>query len=100
MPFICWTRSNRAALCLPVTADMRTLSDSRCLLRGWRELRAHLDAYARTRLTLADFDPVLHYDSELALGDITPEMFQLLSRLEPFGMGNPEPVFRGERMSG
>jgi single-stranded-DNA-specific exonuclease len=57
------------------------------------ELRAHLDAYARTRLTLADFDPVLHYDAELPLGDITPEMFQLLSRLEPFGMGNPEPVF-------
>src|SRR3954454_5481793 len=57
------------------------------------DLRAHLDAYARTRLTLSDFDPVLRYDSELPLSEITPEMFQLISRMEPFGMGNPEPVF-------
>jgi single-stranded-DNA-specific exonuclease len=57
------------------------------------DLRSHLDAYARERLTLADFDPVLHYDTELPLSEITPEMFQLISRMEPFGMGNPEPVF-------
>ena len=57
------------------------------------DLRSHLDAYARERLTLADFDPVLHYDTELPLSEITQEMFQLISRMEPFGMGNPEPVF-------
>ena len=57
------------------------------------DLRAHLDTYARARLTLADFEPVLHYDAELSLADITPELYQLLCRLEPFGMGNPEPVF-------
>jgi single-stranded-DNA-specific exonuclease len=57
------------------------------------DLRSQLDTYARARLTLADFDPVLHYDAELPLSEITPELFQLLSRLEPFGMGNPEPIF-------
>ena len=57
------------------------------------ELSAHLDSYARTRLTPADFEPMLRYDAELALGDITPDLFHALRPLEPFGMGNPEPVF-------
>jgi single-stranded-DNA-specific exonuclease len=57
------------------------------------ELRSRLDAFARTRLTLADFDPVLELDGELWLGDITPELFQALRSLEPYGVGNPEPVF-------
>jgi single-stranded-DNA-specific exonuclease len=57
------------------------------------ELRARLDEYARARLTLADFDPVLEFDAEFPLNQITPELFQLLRRLEPFGSRNPEPVF-------
>jgi single-stranded-DNA-specific exonuclease len=57
------------------------------------ELRTRLDAYARSRLTLADFDPVLDLDAELWLGDITPDFFQALHQLEPYGVGNPEPVF-------
>jgi len=57
------------------------------------ELRAQLDSYARTRLSLADFEPVLNIDSELPLDAITPEMFEALKKMEPFGAGNPEPVF-------
>ncbi|MGO9086390.1 MAG: single-stranded-DNA-specific exonuclease RecJ [Candidatus Sulfotelmatobacter sp.] len=57
------------------------------------KLRARLDAFARARLTLADFDPVLDLDAELWLGEITPELFQALRLLEPYGVGNPEPVF-------
>src|SRR5208282_1447930 len=38
------------------------------------ELRVRLDAFARTRLTPADFDPVLDLDAELWLGEITPEL--------------------------
>ena len=57
------------------------------------ELRTRLDAFARERLTLADFDPVLDVDAELHLGDITPQLFQALRMLEPYGVGNPEPVF-------
>jgi single-stranded-DNA-specific exonuclease len=57
------------------------------------ELRAHLDEYARARLTLADFEPALEFDAELPLQEITPEFFALLQRLQPFGVGNPEPVF-------
>ena len=57
------------------------------------QLCAHVDAYARSRLTLGDFEPVLDIDAELLLDQITPDLFQALQRLEPFGMGNPEPVF-------
>lgn len=56
-------------------------------------LRAHLDAFAQARLTLADFDPMLELDAELRLDEITPALFAALHMLEPYGVGNPEPVF-------
>jgi single-stranded-DNA-specific exonuclease len=36
---------------------------------------------------------VLHYDGELSIEQITPALYDQVQRLEPFGMGNPEPVF-------
>ncbi len=64
------------------------------------KLRQHLDSYARSRLTLADFEPRLEFDRELSLREVTPELRQALLLLEPFGMGNDEPVFtaRGVRL--
>jgi single-stranded-DNA-specific exonuclease len=57
------------------------------------ELRAHLDAFARSRLTPADFEPVLEFDAEITLDQVTPELLQTLRQLEPFGMENPQPLF-------
>ncbi len=57
------------------------------------ELRTSVDAYARAQLTPADFEPVLRIDGELPLDEVTPELFNAVKQLEPFGMGNPEPVF-------
>jgi single-stranded-DNA-specific exonuclease len=57
------------------------------------ELRTQLDQYARVRLTAADFEPILDLDAVLSLDKVTPELFQALERLEPFGQGNPEPIF-------
>jgi len=57
------------------------------------ELRSRLDQFARARLTLADFDPILDLDAELFLAEVTPELFHNLQLLEPYGMGNPEPIF-------
>jgi single-stranded-DNA-specific exonuclease len=64
-------------------------------------LRARLDAFARARLTLADFEPVLDVDAELHFEDISPELFQALRLLEPYGVGNPQPVFsaRGAKLT-
>lgn len=65
------------------------------------ELRSQLDAYARTKLTLADFEPVLKIDAELPLDAVTPDLFEAITHLEPFGAGNPGPVFcaRAARLS-
>jgi len=57
------------------------------------ELRAHLETYAGARLTPADFAPDIDLDAELSLDQVTPELFEALRRLEPFGQGNAEPVF-------
>src|SRR6202035_3047202 len=57
------------------------------------DLRSKLDTFARARLTPADFDPSLDLDAALDLADVTPELFQTLQLLEPYGMGNPEPIF-------
>jgi single-stranded-DNA-specific exonuclease len=63
-------------------------------------LRAHLDGYARERLTPADFEPQMEFDRELPLREVTPELHRALLLLEPFGMDNREPVFaaRGVRL--
>ena len=57
------------------------------------ELRARLDAYGRTKMTEADFVPSLLVDAELGFAAITPELLDAVRKLEPFGMGNREPVF-------
>jgi single-stranded-DNA-specific exonuclease len=64
------------------------------------ELRNRLDAYARERLTPEDLIPVLEAESEIELSGITPELIRTLQRMEPFGVGNREPVFvsRGLRV--
>jgi len=64
------------------------------------QLRTELDAFARKRLTPADFDPVIEVEAELNLDEITPALFQVLQLLEPHGAGNHEPAFaaRGARL--
>lgn len=57
------------------------------------ELRAHLDQFARSRLTRADFEPALELDAEIPLEQVTPQLLEAIRRLEPFGMDNPQPVF-------
>ncbi len=58
-----------------------------------QQLRAELDTFARTRLTAADFDPILDIEAELHLDDIPPALYQMLALLEPYGTGNHEPAF-------
>jgi single-stranded-DNA-specific exonuclease len=57
------------------------------------ELRERLDKYARERLTADDLVPVLEAESEIELGGITPELIRTVRLMEPFGVGNREPIF-------
>jgi single-stranded-DNA-specific exonuclease len=56
-------------------------------------LKQRLNDYAQTRLKPEDLLPELRIDAEIPLSSVTPELFQSLGRLEPFGHGNREPVF-------
>jgi single-stranded-DNA-specific exonuclease len=57
------------------------------------EFRRRLNAYAWTRLTRADFQPLLAIDATVSLRDLTtgPAIHELLG-MAPFGFGNPAPV--------
>jgi single-stranded-DNA-specific exonuclease len=57
------------------------------------ELRSRLAAYAAEHLRDEDLGNPLECHSELPLDKVTPALFSWLRRLEPFGMGNEEPVF-------
>ena len=57
------------------------------------ELRSRLCAWAAAHLREEDLGNPLPCHAELALDQITPQLFSWLRRLEPWGMGNEEPVF-------
>jgi single-stranded-DNA-specific exonuclease len=51
------------------------------------------DRHAAGLLTAADLLPELRVDAELLPEEVSLETLELISSLEPFGMGNPRPVF-------
>ena len=63
------------------------------------ELKHRLDEFARARLSLADLEPELKIDAEIGLNEVTPALLAAINRLEPFGQGNPEPVFMARNVS-
>jgi single-stranded-DNA-specific exonuclease len=66
------------------------------------EFRLRINDFARQTLNPQDLIPSVNADLVLALGDLTYELARDLEKLEPFGMGNPEPLFytRGLRLKG
>lgn len=56
---------------------------------------------ARAYLTPEDLVPVLEVDGELDFSEITPSLARSIEGLQPFGIGNPEPLFmtRGVEVS-
>src|SRR5579859_5508226 len=63
------------------------------------ELRLRLDAFAQARLTPDDLLAELEIDAEISLSEITLELYEALKQLEPFGQGNPQPVFASRNTS-
>ena len=57
------------------------------------ELRRRLNQHAAAHLTTEDLQPCVYIDAELATGEITFELVGELNALEPYGAGNPRPVF-------
>jgi single-stranded-DNA-specific exonuclease len=57
------------------------------------ELKYRLNQFAQMKLSPDDLVPELSIDGELPLSEVTPDLLKDLAQLEPFGQGNPEPVF-------
>ncbi len=57
------------------------------------DFRRRLNDHAAERLTAEDLQPCVHIDAELPSQSITYQLANELSSLEPFGAGNPRPVF-------
>jgi len=62
------------------------------------ELKTRLRLYANERLADREPERILHIHAELPLNRITSVLAGWLRKLEPFGHGNPEPVFVARRV--
>ena len=62
--------------------------------RRLQELRRRLAAYANEHIEPADLVPRLTVDAPLPLTDVRDRLLRDLAALEPFGRGNPRPVFQ------
>jgi len=57
------------------------------------ELTRRFEGYARSVLTATDLEPVLRVDAAINLAEVDWPLYEQIIQLEPFGMGNPTPVF-------
>src|SRR5215813_6205016 len=66
------------------------------------EFRRRLNEHAASCLTEDDLVPAINIDAEIAANELGFQFSQELQMLEPFGAGNPRPVFatRGLRVMG
>ena len=55
--------------------------------------REALNTFASENLSEDDLTPKLRIDLQLPIASITPELWRFLSHFDPFGQGNPRPVF-------
>ncbi len=65
------------------------------------QFKADLLRHAVEKLGSEERIPHLHIDAEINVGDIHPSLAKQLEQLEPFGIGNPKPLFalRGIRLA-
>ncbi|MGK7910330.1 MAG: single-stranded-DNA-specific exonuclease RecJ [Synechococcus sp.] len=59
----------------------------------WPELQVALKEHARDVLEPGDLTPLVNVDADLALDTINAALFDCLQLLQPYGIGNREPVF-------
>ena len=57
------------------------------------ELEEKLNAFADAHLTSEQMIPVLSGEAELSPLNVSTDFVDTLSKLEPYGMGNPRPIF-------
>ena len=63
------------------------------------EATRRLQSYATDRLKTVDMTPTVEIDAVASLAELTKDAQEWLTALEPFGKGNPRPVFASTRVS-
>lgn len=62
------------------------------------ELETQLESYTRAHLTPMDLERKLRVDAEVTLEEVDGRLYEQVKRLEPFGFGNPTPVFAAREL--
>jgi single-stranded-DNA-specific exonuclease len=62
-------------------------------LKDLDPFKKQLEIAVKAQLNQAPPQPIVHCDQEVQLQDLTLEAFREVQQLEPFGPGNPTPVF-------
>ncbi len=62
------------------------------------ELRTQLNLFAATIFVDGAPDPFIEVDVEVVLGDVNMDLLGVIEDLQPFGEGNPAPVFATRRL--
>ena len=62
------------------------------------EFKRRFEAYVAAHIQPNQLQPTLDIEAELQLGDITKSFYNVLRHLEPFGPGNPRPLFVSRRL--
>ena len=62
------------------------------------EFQERFEAYVAAHIREDQLQPTLQIEAELQLGDITKSFYNVLRHLEPFGPGNPRPLFVSRRL--
>jgi single-stranded-DNA-specific exonuclease len=108
-----WIGSGRSIISYNITEAMRTSGEGILTRVGGHvqacgfafedetrlsELSERLHAHAAERLTSENLVPKKTYDGELDLGDVQAELIRVLDQFEPFGEGNPRPLFCTRRV--
>lgn len=65
-------------------------------LESFFDFKSQLEAYCLTHLPKYLLTPGIKIDADVEVGQITYDLVEELTLLEPFGMGNSRPVFRVE----
>lgn len=63
------------------------------------DFRDRINSFAHEKMTIDDLLPSLEVDAQVALSQITRDVTVELEQLEPFGAGNPEPLFLSRDLS-
>ena len=57
------------------------------------EFKQRFEAYVASHIREDQKQPTLHIEAQIQLSDIDQRFYNILRHLEPFGPGNPRPVF-------